>query len=145
MADLTQTTFSYAVSSMKTCDYGWFRISLKFVPMGPIDYMHLLDNGLAPTRRLAIILIYDDLVQSSKFSSLGINQLNKGGDRCIFVVLWGWFISVKTNCYSLVHGWTQIARNILCHFPCGNKDANHANEYVLLLTHSSLVTHIWVK
>ena len=57
MAAIFQMTFSNAFFWLKM-----FTISLKFVPKGPINKLTSsigLDNGLAPTRRQAIIWIND--------------------------------------------------------------------------------------
>ena len=46
------------------------KISLKFVPEGPIN--DIPDNGLAPTRRQAIIWTNDGLCDQGKYASLGL-------------------------------------------------------------------------
>ena len=61
MADISQTTFSNAFSWMKENTSISINISLKFVPEGRINnILHIgSDNGLAPTRRQAIIWTND--------------------------------------------------------------------------------------
>ena len=53
------------------------KISLKFVRKGPIkNYASIgLDNGLAPSRRQAIIWINDGIVYRRIYASLGRNEL----------------------------------------------------------------------
>ena len=55
MVAILQTTFSNAFSWMKICEF------LKFVPMGPINSIGS-ENGLAPTRRQAIIWTNDGYI-----------------------------------------------------------------------------------
>ena len=59
MAAISQTAFSKAFSWMKL--YEFFNISLKFVPEGQIKQYSSIgsDNGLAPTRRQAVIWTND--------------------------------------------------------------------------------------
>ena len=60
MAAIFQTTFSNAFSLMKMYEFS-IKISLKFVPKVPINNIPGIcsDNGLAPTRRQAIIWTND--------------------------------------------------------------------------------------
>ena len=61
MDAISRTTFLNAFSWMKTFEYP-INNSLKFVPKGPINNIPAFgsDNGLAPTRRQAIIWTNDD-------------------------------------------------------------------------------------
>ena len=53
------------------------KISLKFVPKGPIDNKHSigLDNGLVPIRRQAIILTNANLIHWCIYVALGGDEL----------------------------------------------------------------------
>ena len=76
MVAIWQTTFSNAFSCMKGLDF-FIKVSLKYVPKGPISNKSTFfsDNGLAPTRRHAIIWITYGLSYWRICASLGLNGL----------------------------------------------------------------------
>ena len=75
MANISQTTFSNAVSSSKTLVFWLITIWYKFVPNYPTDNKSALvyDNGLAPAWRRAII--WTNLDIAHRYMSPVLNEL----------------------------------------------------------------------
>ena len=74
MAAILQTSLN-GFSQMKLYDFDWNL--LEFVPWCPINTIHIIgsDNGLAPTKRQAIIWTNDGLVWWGIYAFLSLNEL----------------------------------------------------------------------
>ena len=74
MAAISQTMFSNAFLWMKM--FCLIKISLKFVPKGPI-HNNPIDNGLAPNRRRTIIWTNADPIHRHIYAALGWDDLTE--------------------------------------------------------------------
>ena len=77
IAPISQTTFSNVFSWIKSVVCILIKVSLKFVPKGPIDHIPalVLDNGLAPNRWQAIIWTNTDSTRWHVYAALAEDEL----------------------------------------------------------------------